>query len=112
MLVADIQKAMSDAKVAAKKIAELSAEIAKLNAAKDESNEVSYKDHADYVKQHTDYQESVDSLARGIQQLQSGAVPSFVQGSRREALLQLQHISKIPVHAKRSCSSSTSRRFR
>jgi hypothetical protein len=105
MLIADIQKAMSDSAVAAKKIAELDKEIARLDAAKTESNEVADKDRADYLKEHADYSESVDSLARGIQQLQSGSVPSFVQGERREALLQLQRITKMPVHAKRVLTS-------
>jgi hypothetical protein len=105
MLIADIQKAVSDSNQCSKKIAEMDAEIAKLNAAKKESNDVAAKDRADYLKEHADYSESVDSLTRGIQQLQSGGVPELIQGSRREALIQLQRISKIPVHAKRVLTS-------
>merc|ERR1719379_1280416 len=96
---------MSDSKVCADKIAKLDEELAKLSAAKDESNAVAEKDRADYLKEHADYSESVDSLARGIQQLQSGSVPELMQGSRREALIQLQRISKIPLHAKRVLTS-------
>merc|ERR1719375_864161 len=96
---------MSDSSVCARKIAKLDQEIAKLNKAEDESNAVSEKDRANYLKEHADYSESVDSLARGIQQFQSGAIPSFVQGSQREALIQLRRISKMPVHAQRVLSS-------
>merc|ERR1719182_611884 len=102
---------MSDSKVCADKIGKLDKELAKLSAAKDESNAVAEKDRADYLKEHADYSESVDSLTRGIQQLQSGGVPEFIQaenamtGSRREALLQLRRLSKIPVHAKRVLTS-------
>jgi hypothetical protein len=112
LLIADIQKAVSDSNVCAKKIMEENEEIAKLSAAEDESNAVSEKDRANYLKEHADYQESVDSLARGIQQLQSGSVPELIQGSnalqrdsRREALIQLQRISRIPLHAQRVLTS-------
>merc|ERR1719482_1613617 len=105
LLTADVQKAVSDSKVAAKKIAELDAEIAKLNAAKEESNAVAAKDRADYLKEHEDYSGSVNQLAMGIQQFQSGGVPEFIQGERREALLQLRRLTKMPIHAKRVLTS-------
>merc|ERR1719160_1697922 len=105
LLTADVQKAVSDSKVAAKKIAELDAEIAKLNAAKEESNAVAAKDRADYLKEHEDYSGSVNQLAMGIQQFQSGGVPELIQGERREALLQLRRLTKMPIHAKRVLTS-------
>jgi hypothetical protein len=105
LLTADVQKAVSDSKVAAKKIAELDAEIAKLNAAREESNAVAAKDRADYLKEHEDYSGSVNQLAMGIQQFQSGGVPEFIQGERREALLQLRRLTKMPIHAKRVLTS-------
>merc|ERR1719182_1253946 len=102
---------MSDSKVCADKIGKLDKELAKLSAAKDESNAVAEKDRADYLKEHADYSESVDSLARGIQQFQSG-IPAglvqedrLVQSARFEALIQLQRLSKMPVHAKRVLAS-------
>merc|ERR1719191_762145 len=120
---------MSDSSVCAKKIMEEEALLGKLNAAMAESNAVSEKDRADYLKEHADYSESVDSLARGIQQLQSGSIPSLVQGGRanastsfvqgganataataalqkkQAALLQLQRMARMPVHAKRVLAS-------
>jgi hypothetical protein len=123
MLLADIQKAESDSAVAARKIAKFDAQIADLDAEKAEANAESEKAREDYLKEHADYSESVDSLARGIQQLQSGSIPSLVQGGRnstsfvqgghnsteskeamrkrKEALMQVQRLAKLPVHAKR-----------
>jgi hypothetical protein len=127
MLIADIQKAQSDSAVAAKKIAKLEEKLAELNAAKEEANAESEKAREDYRKEHADFSESIDSLARGIQQLQSGSIPSLVQGGhnstsfvqgqhdstkrkeallkRREALIELQRLSKMPLHAKRVLTS-------
>jgi hypothetical protein len=116
MLLADIQKAESDSAVAARKIAKKEELLAKLSAAKEEANAENAKAREDYLKEHQDFSESIDSLARGIQQIQSGQIPSLVQGGRnatsfvqgahnaterKAALLQLQRLAKMPLHTKR-----------
>merc|ERR1719313_217393 len=102
---------MSDAKVAAGKIAELSEELADMTAEKDELDFEGEKARNAYLKEHADYQGSVDSLDMAIQQLQIGDIPQLLQKDgkkdkkRHEALLQLQRIYKMPVHAKRVLAS-------
>jgi hypothetical protein len=132
MLLADIHKAESDSAVAAKKMAKLDARLAEFNAKKEEANAESEQARQDYLKEHADFSESVDSLQRGIQQLQSGSfgfvqggknATSLVQGGqnstkrfasreaaqafrkRQEALVQLQRLAKMPVHEKRALTA-------
>jgi hypothetical protein len=117
MLIADIGMAMSESTVAAQKIAEYSEELATVTAAKDELDFEGEKAHNAYLKEHADYEGSVDSLAIAIQSLQIGDIPQLLQkdkhakkddkkaGARREALLQLQRISKMPLKAKRVLAS-------
>jgi hypothetical protein len=105
MISAHIPTALRDSAQAAKKIAALDKELAELSASEEEVNDVGAKDRADYLKEHADYSESVDSLARGIQQLQSGGVPAFMQSEQREALLQLKRVARMPLHAQRALTA-------
>ena len=103
MLIADIQMAQSDSKVAADNIAELNDELTGVNAEKDEADAEGRKARAAYLKEHADYKGSVDSLAMAIQQLQIGDIPQLLQGAKssksREALLQVQRAAKMPLRA-------------
>lgn len=109
MLIADIQMAQSDSRVAAKKIDELNEELAGLNDQKYEADREGEKARNAYLKEHADYKGSVDSLATAIQQLQIGDIPQLLQGANssksREALLQVQRAAKMPLHAKRVLAS-------
>merc|ERR1719424_183137 len=94
MLQAEIQKAESDSRQLAARIAELDELIAGFEGDKKASTEVREKEHAAYKKTHVDYTESIDSLHRAIQTLQSQGLPNG-------ALLQVTKMARVPQRVKR-----------
>jgi hypothetical protein len=110
LLQADIQKALSDADVAANTMAELDAKLAELEASKANAKKVREEDRATYVKASTDATATVEAVQRGIQSLQAGKhEPSMLQAMAGEwghdALLQVSQNPKVPLAYRRLLAS-------
>merc|ERR1719440_1402281 len=100
-LQADIQKAETDAKVLAQKLAELDATVAALNADKKAATEVRDKEHEDYRTTHRDYTESIDALGRAIVILKRQAYDR----TQDATLLQVTKLARVPESVKKTIAS-------
>jgi hypothetical protein len=88
-LIAYIDKAESDVKDLGEHVAQLEAEIQKLEGEKAEATHVRKKQHAEYTKISEDYGESVDALKNAIQVLSSQNY------DRAQAEMMLQKMSVV-----------------
>mmetsp|Transcript_110875 Transcript_110875/g.203140 ORF Transcript_110875/g.203140 Transcript_110875/m.203140 type:complete len:675 (+) Transcript_110875:68-2092(+) len=99
-LSADIAKATSDAAVLAEEISETEATIDATKAKVAELTAERNKANGIYTATHADFSESIDAITRAIQVLKAkeADIP-------QKALLQVQSLPRLPVHAKAALAS-------